>query len=359
MKPAIAFFGSSLVSAHRNGAALHYRGVIRALAERGFAVTFYEPDADDRQQQRDIRDPDWARVAAYAADEAGVSAALQQAQSADVIVKTSGTGVFDELLNQAVLDIRRPEATVIFWDVDAPATLDRLERNPADPFNALIRQFDLVFTYGGGTRVVDAYRSSGARECVAVYDAVDPSIHFPVAADLRFAGDLGFLDNRLPDRQAQVEEFFLTAADRSPSSTFVLGGSGWDDEAMPANVRYVGQVFEFDHNAFNCTPRAVLNVSRISTAKFGFSPGTRVFEAAAAGACLVTDEWDDIEMFLEPGREVLVARDGAEVAAHLDRLTLGRAIEIGCAAQRCVLAHHTYAHRAAQVDALLDRRVVA
>ncbi len=359
MKPAIAFFGSSLVSAYWNGAATYYRGVIRALAERGFSVTFYEPDAYDRQQHRDIPDPYWATVVVYPATEDGVGHALEQARAADVIVKASGVGVFDELLEHAVLEIRRPGATAIFWDVDAPATLDRLARNAADPFHALVPRYDLVLTYGGGEPVVTRYRAAGAAECVPIYNALDPSTHFPVAADVRFAADLGFLGNRLPDREARVEHFFFAAAMQSPSSTFVLGGSGWHDKSLPSNVRYVGHVYTRDHNAFNCTPRAVLNISRESMAKCGYSPATRVFEAAGAGACLVTDDWEGVDMFLEPEHEVLVARDGDEVAAHLDALTLGRAIEIGRAARHRVLAEHTYAQRAAQVDALLDQGVVA
>src|SRR5438094_2511705 len=117
----IAFFGSSLVSAYWNGAATYYRGIIRALHERGHRVTFYEPDAFERQQHRDIPDPDWARVVVYPADERGAERALDAARGADVVVKASGVGVFDELLEAAVLDLRRPDGLAIFWDVDAPA----------------------------------------------------------------------------------------------------------------------------------------------------------------------------------------------------------------------------------------------
>jgi len=123
---------------------------------------------------------------------------------------------------------------------------------------------------------------------------------------------------------------------------------------MPANVRYVGHVYTGDHNAFNAGPLAVLNVSRDSMARMGFSPATRVFEAAGAGACLVTDAWRGIELFLEPGREVLVAADGEEVAAHLEALTDARAREIGAAARRRVLAEHTYAARARTLEEVLE-----
>jgi spore maturation protein CgeB len=353
----IAFFGSSLVSAYWNGAATYYRGIIRALDARGHRVTFYEPDAYDRQQHRDIPDPSWARVVVYPGEgEEGVLNALDSARGADLVVKASGVGVFDELLEAAVLDLQGPDTLVVFWDVDAPATLDRIQQNRDDPFRALIPRYDLVLTYGGGDPVVNAYEALGARQCVPVYNALDPFTHYPVPPDPRFEADLGFLGNRLPDREARVEEFFLRPATEWPEGRFLLGGSGWDGKWMSENVQYVGHVYTRDHNAFNCTPRAVLNISRESMARYGFSPATRVFEAAGAGACLITDAWEGIELFLEPDREVLVARDGAEVAGHVRRLTPERSRTIGDAALKRVLGEHTYTHRAAQLEALLDAK---
>jgi spore maturation protein CgeB len=362
-KPTIAFFGSSLVSAYWNGAATYYRGIIRGLAARGFDITFYEPDAYDRQQHRDIPDPDWARVVVYPArDEAGqqgVWRALEQSRHADVIVKTSGVGVFDELLDAAVLDAKAPHATAIFWDVDAPATLDRLAADPGDPFHRLVPRYDMVLTYGGGDPVVRGYRGVGARLCMPIYNALDPDTHFVVPADPRFAADLGFLGNRLPDREARVEQFLFAAAERLRDSTFVLGGNGWSDKRRPNNIHYVGHVYTRDHNSFNCSTLAVLNISRESMARYGYSPATRVFEAAGAGACLITDEWLGIEMFLEPDREVLVARDGDHVADHLVALDPERARAIGQAARRRILTEHTYSRRAAELDLLLDAKAVA
>jgi spore maturation protein CgeB len=353
----IAFFGSSLVSAYWNGAATYYRGIVRALHERGHRVTFYEPDAYGRQQHRDIPDPDWATVVVYPGEgDEHALAMVERARGADLVVKASGVGVFDALLEAAVLDLQRPGTLVAFWDVDAPATLDRVGADPADPFRAHIPRYDLVLTYGGGDPVVRGYTGFGARECVPIYNALDPETHHPVPPDPRFDADLGFLGNRLPDREARVEEFFLRAAALLPERRLLLGGSGWGDKEMPSSVHYVGHVYTADHNAFNSTPRAVLNVSRESMARYGFSPATRVFEAAGAGACLITDAWEGIELFLEPGSEVLVARDGAEVAEHVRTLDAGRARRIGEAAYRRVLAEHTYAHRAAQLEALLEGR---
>jgi spore maturation protein CgeB len=349
----IAFYGSSLVSAYWNGAATYYRGVIRNLAELGHHVTFFEPDAYQRQENRDLKeDPEWARVVVYQPDQ--VERALEEAKDFDVVVKASGVGVNDELLEKAVLDLRRPNQTVIFWDVDAPATLDRMMHDQRDPFRALVPRYDFIFTYGGGDPVVNRYRAFGAKECIPIYNALDPETHHPVPPKRGFEADLSFLGNRLPDREARVEEFFLRAAELLPGRRLLLGGSGWGDKPLPQSVRYLGHVFTGDHNAFNCTPRAVLNISRDSMAANGWSPATRVFEAAGAAACLITDAWEGIETFLEPDEEVLVARDGAEVAAIVETLDPERAKQIGAAALKRVLAEHTYAHRAKQVVRILE-----
>ena len=354
----IAFFGSSLVSAYWNGAATYYRGLIRALDTLGFRVTFYEPDAYGRQQHRDMEDPSWARVVVYDNHPDALARALEVARDADIIVKASGVGVFDAELEAAVPDLS-PRALTIFWDVDAPATLDRLASDPRDPFHALVPRYDLVLTYGGGARVCSGYRAFGARACVPIYNALDAFTHFPAPPDPRFSAEVAFLGNRLPDREERVDTFFFDAARLAPDQRFVLGGSGWSDKPRPQNVSYVGHVGTADHNAFNCTPQAVLNVSRGSMARYGFSPATRVFEAAGAGACLITDAWEGIDSFLEPGQEILVAHTTDDVVRHLRDLTPERARDIGAAALRRVLQSHTYSHRAAQVADLLQARPAA
>jgi spore maturation protein CgeB len=355
----IAFYGSSLLSAYWNGAATYYRGLLSELAQRGYETTFYEPDAFERQSHRDIDPPDWARVVVYPAAEAEARQVIARAAEADVVVKASGVGVFDDLLLEGVMAAARPHAVKIFWDVDAPATLAELRADPGLPMHRVLPDLDLVLTYGGGPPVIAAYEALGARLCRPIYNALDPATHHPAPPERRFQGDLNFLANRLPDREARVQRFFLEAAARLPDRRFLLGGSGWDDKATPPNVRRLGHVGTGDHNAFNASPLAVLNVARDSMADVGFSPATRVFEAAGAGACLITDAWEGIELFLTPGEEVLVARDGAEVAEHLAALTPQRARAVGGAARQRVLAEHTYARRAAEVDALLRREAAA
>ena len=350
----VAFYGSSLLSSYWNGAATYYRGLLGALAARGYQITFYEPDAFDRQKHRDIEPPSWVRSVVYPATADGLRSVLDEATAADVVIKASGVGVFDRELLEGVVARARPGAIRAFVDVDAPATLAELGADPGHPLHRALPFLDLVLTYGGGPPVVDAYTRFGARRCVPIYNALDPETHHPASPDGRFRADLSFLANRLPDREARVEAFFLRAAAFLPGHAFLLGGNGWHDKPVTPNVRAIGHVGTADHNAFNCSAPAVLNVARDSMASVGFSPATRVFEAAGAGACLITDAWEGIELFLKPGTEVLVARDGQDVADHLRSLTPERARAIGGAARARVLAGHTYDKRAALADALLQ-----
>ncbi len=356
MRPlSIAFFGSSLVSAYWNGAATYYRGILQTLAARGHRITFYEPDAFDRQAHRDIPDPSWARVVVYPVDRTDdVQRALDEAHRSDLIVKASGVGVFDTLLEAQVPAIKRPGALAVFWDVDAPATLDRIAANPDDAFRALIPVYDMVLTYGGGPPVVAGYLGLGARICVPIYNGLDPAAHHRVRPDPRFACDLGLIANRLPDRERRIDEFLLAVASDLPQQQFVLGGNGWSDKLLPPNVTYVGHVYTRDHNAFNASARAVLNVSRDSMAAYGYSPATRVFEAAGAGSCIITDAWEGISRFFEPGGEILVARNGPAVAEILAKLTPRDARRIGEAALARALAEHTYERRVDLLELALE-----
>jgi len=345
-------FGSSLVSSYWNGAATYYRGVYKHLAQLGHDITFAEPDAYERQSHRDDGDFSYVRSIVYHSP-FDIDALLRAASAADFVIKHSGVGVDDALLEQRVLECRSAATSVAFWDVDAPATLARVETDSGDPFRALIPQYDFIFTYGGGAPVVEHYRRRGARNCHPIYNGLDPATHCPVPPDAALGCDLALVANRLPDRERRIEEFFLRAAELAPEMTFVLGGEGWGTKRLPANVRCIGHVRTADHNRVNCSARMVLNVNRDSMADVGFSPPTRIFEAAGAGACLITDAWTGIEKFFAPGEELLVAASAEEVVRHLRATSLGHARSIGEAMRQRALAEHTYDRRARDVEAVL------
>jgi spore maturation protein CgeB len=348
----IFVFGSSITSCYWNGAATYYRGIYKNLAALGHEITFAEPDIYGRQQNRDRHEVKYADVIVYRTPD-DIDGLLGRAADADLVVKHSGVGADDELLEARVPECRSAGAQVTFWDVDAPATLARVEANPGDPFRNLIPQYDFIFTYGGGSPVVQHYLALGARNCHPVYNALEAGTHYPAPADPALACDLLFVGNRLPDREQRVEEFFLSAAELAPEMSFILGGEGCDSKPLPPNVRWIGHVGTDRHNSLNCSARMVLNVNRESMARVGFSPPTRVFEAAGAAACLITDYWAGIETFFAPGRELLVAASAADVVVYLRGIDPGEARSIGAAMRERALQEHTYALRAAQVHAIL------
>jgi spore maturation protein CgeB len=346
-------FGSSITSSYWNGAATYYRGIYRQLHALGHEITFAEPDAYGRQQNRDTGDFSFVQSIVY--EDAGqISRLLAQAAECDLVIKHSGVGVLDDLLEEGVLECRSSRTGVAFWDVDAPATLARLEENPADPFGALIPKYDFIFTYGGGPAVINQYLQLGAANCHPVYNALDPETHYPVAADPALQCDLAFVGHRLPDRERRVDQFFLRAAHLAPDLQFVLGGEGWAGKQLPGNVRWIGHVGTEDHNRANCSARMVLNINRESMASAGFSPPTRIFEAAGAGACLITDRWSGIDNFFAPDREILVADNAEEIVSYLRTVPAATAQGIGENMRQRALREHTYQLRAGQVDSILQ-----
>ncbi len=348
----IFVFGSSLTSSYWNGAATYYRGIYKNLYKLGHEITFAEPDIYGRQQNRDAVEIDYADIVVYQTPD-DIPSLLRRAQACDLVIKHSGVGAEDAVLERAVLTCQSPRTRIAFWDVDAPATLARVESDTTDAFRTLIPNYDFVLTYGGGPSVVQHYLRLGARNCAPIYNALDPETHHPVDPDPSVGCDLAFVGHRLPDREKRVEQFFLKAAELAPDMQFILGGEGWGGRRLPENVRWIGHVGTRDHNRINCSAGIVLNINRESMASVGFSPPTRVFEAAGAAACLITDAWAGVEQFFTPEKEILVASCAEEIAAYLRQFSHRQTKAIGSAMRARALRDHTYALRAAQVDALL------
>lgn len=347
----IAFFGSSIVSAFRNGSATYFRGIVRALAARGHNVTFFEPRVEGRQRHRDVPNPPWVDVVVHSGTDATeIERALERARRADVVVKATSIGVFDDLLEREIPRALKPGATSIFWDVDAARTIARLD---AKSDAAALGAFDLVFTSAGGPSVVRSYVRHGARTCVSIAPALDPTTHYPVPPSPTWFADASMLVNYRTDRERRVRELFFDAAALLPDRTFLLGGSDWDEVDVPANVRAIGHVYTAEHNGFHAGARAVLAFACDDVADHGWSPPARLFEAAGAGACLFSNGWEGLDSFLEPAHEVLVVRDADELAARIRDLDPIRGRAIGAAARARVLAQHSYGHRAQLVESVL------
>ncbi|WP_263418617.1 CgeB family protein [Terriglobus albidus] len=339
--------GSSILSSYWNGAATYYRGIYKYLAKRGHEIVFAEPDAFGRQQHLDEGDFSYVRSIVY--QPGTEEEVIDNSSDADIVIKHSGVGTHDVILERLVANLAEYKPS-FFWDVDSPATIARLTADPADPFLTLIPCFDAILSYGGGPESCSGYSSFGAQAYYNVYNALDPETHYPVPPVRSYDCDLVFLGNRLPDREKRVDELFLTAAEQAPEKRFVLGGEGWADKTIPQNVRWIGHVPTEMHNAVNCSAGFVMNINRSSMASFGFSPPTRMFEGAGAGACMICDDWKGIDDCFEPGKEVLVVQTASDVVKALRETSPVERRQIGKAALQRALRQHTYARRAQQVE---------
>ncbi|HEY0796253.1 MAG TPA: glycosyltransferase [Acidisarcina sp.] len=344
----ILAFGSSIVSSYWNGAATYYRGCYKYLARLGYDITFAEPDVYGRQQHRDTGDFSYVRSIVY---QPGVDLdqMLSLAAEADIVIKHSGIGADDATLERRILECS-PRGMCFLWDVDAPATLARMSGDVEDTLRQTIPNYDAVLTYGGGPQARSGYLGFGARAYYSIYNALDPDTHHWVSPDPSLECDVAFLGNRLPDREARVEELLFRAAVLAPHQRFLLGGEGWSDKPLPPNVRYIGHVPTAEHNRVNCSAGMVMNINRTSMADFGFSPPTRVFEVAGAGTCMLCDDWPGIGDCFEPDSEIIVIRTAEDVAAALHTHDPEERRSIGAAFQARAMRDHTYAIRAAQAD---------
>ncbi|HET6245923.1 MAG: glycosyltransferase [Bacteroidetes bacterium] len=350
----ISFFGSSLASFNRNTAAPYYKGIVNALNKNGHKIIFYEQETYRGPAFTDKEKSDWANRVFYQSKKSALLDILSIGSKADLLVKISGEGMFDKELERKVIQIRKQGQRIVFWDVDVKTTLERLQKDPNDQLIKLIPEYDIVFTNGGGQAVIDAYKKLGAKHCIPVYNAVDPETHFPSKPNPVYDCDLSYMGNRLQESEEMIEEFFFKPATLMTEKSFIIGGKGWENKPLRKNIKYAGDMTENFQNVLNSTPLTVLNIGKEESNNTSYSPSSAIFEAAGAGACIITDNLEGINSFFEPGREILLAENGQQVASILDELAPAVAKKIGQAALRKVLAHHTYAHRAKEIEKTLD-----
>ena len=180
-------------------------------------VTFAEPDAYGRQQHRDSEDFSYVHSLVYQPTSVdggrGMDRMLALAAEADIVVKHSGIGCDDAELERRVPAECAARAMTFIWDVDAPATIGRMRAAPETDALALSAGgYDAILTYGGGPMAREGFLDFGARAYYSMYNGLDPETHHPVAVDPTLRCDVAFLGNRLPDREARVDELFFRAA---------------------------------------------------------------------------------------------------------------------------------------------------
>lgn len=348
----IVIFGLTISSSWGNGHATLWRGLCRALAGLGHRIVFFERDATYYAQHRDFTElpggalilyPDWESVRQRAAVElADADLAITTSYCPDALFAT------DLLLGA--------KAVTVFYDLDTPVTLSRVEAGEPVPYigpRGLV-DFDLVLSYTGGGALKALQERLGARRAVPLYGHVDPAVHRPAEPQPRYRADLSYLGTYAADRQAMLERLFLAPARRRATRTFLIGGAQYPGGFPWApNIRFVHHVAPADHPAFFSSSRLTLNVTRQAMAEMGWCPSGRLFEAAACGTAILSDAWDGLDSFFLPGEEIVVARSSDDAVAALD-LGDAETARLAAAARERVLSEHTSLHRARDLLAALE-----
>ena len=343
----LVIFGLTVSSSWANGHATLWRGVINALAAQGHEVIFFERDVPYYAHHRDLNSGENFTLQLYPTWEAVAHAAQSAIGEADAAIVTSYCPDAQEASDL----ILQSNAIKVFYDLDTAVTLEKLKRGETVSYlpSYGLSGFDLVLSYVGGRALEELRTRLGARRVAPLYGSVDPDLHRPVGRSKHYDSDLSYLGTYASDRQQTLEKLFIEPAQQLPKKKFILGGSQYpEDFPWAENVWFVRHVPPADHPAFYSSSRATLNVTRAAMARYGYCPSGRLFEAAACETPVVSDEWEGLDEFFEPERELMVASSSSDVVEALSRSDedLRR---IGRAARERVLAEHTALHRSREL----------
>ncbi len=351
------FLGLSVTSSWGNGHATTYRGLMRGLSERGHDVLFLERDVPWYAENRDIRNPPYGRTELYSSVEELKDRFTRDVASADFVMAGSyvpeGVAIGEWVIATAT-------GVTAFYDIDTPITLSKLDRGDTEYLSAdLVPRYQLYLSFTGGPTLDRIQRQYGSPCAKALYCSVDPSIYHPEPGAAEW--DLGYLGTYSDDRQPTLDSLLLQPAKRWADGRFVVAGPLYPDSiAWPGNVARIEHLSPADHRAFYNTQRFTLNVTRREMVRAGYSPSVRLFEAAACGAPILSDYWEGLDTFFEIGREILVVRSPEETLRYLTGMADQERVELGRRACERVLAKHTSAHRAAELETyarnLIERR---
>lgn len=349
----IVVFGLAVSSSWGNGHATLWRGLIRALHRLGCSVVFFERDVPYYAVARDVTELPGGELVLYRSwPEVGARAA-REIRGADCVIVTSYCP--DALAAAGLARELRPPVSV-FYDLDTPVTLARLKDGEQVGYvgERGLADFDLVLSYTGGRALQLLRERLGARRVAPLYGHVDPNVHRRSEPVGYYMADLSYLGTYATDRQAALEALFVEPARRQPAKRFLIGGAQYpQDFPWAPNIYFVRHVPPPDHAAFYSSSRLTLNVTRAAMARLGWCPSGRLFEAAACGTAVVSDAWEGISAFFEPGEEILVAADAADATAALE-LTDAEIARIATAARERTMAQHTSEARARELLQLLE-----
>jgi len=350
----LVIFGLTITSSWGNGHATLWRGLSRSLARRGHHLTFFEKELPYYAETRDLTTWTDGELILYDCWEIASELACDRLANADVALISS---YCPDALAASKLLVEFGERIVkVFYDMDTPVTLHRLETDGSVPYlpsNGL-RDFDLVLSFTGGTVVAALKERLGARRVEVLYGHADPQVHYRRLTHPEYDATLSYLGTFARDRQPALEKFFVRPALRMPEWRFLLAGALYpEDFPWKSNIYFLRHLPPSEHGTFFSSSKCTLNLTRSSMIASGFCPSGRIFEAAACGTPVITDRWTGLEEFFEPAREIIVAESTDDVIRAIT--SPHESIDlIGEAAYKRFLSQHTSDRRAAELESYLQ-----
>jgi spore maturation protein CgeB len=344
----IVIAGLSITSSWGNGHATTYRSLVAGLEARGHHVLFLERDMPWYAENRDLPDPPYGLTRIYRSLRELDEKWSDAVREADLAVVGS---YVPEGVAVGEWALRLARGPVAFYDIDTPVTVAKLRADDEEYLTRrLAARYDLYLSFSGGA-VLDTLRLEfGVARPVPFYCSVDPACYRPEERETRW--DLGYLGTYSEDRQPAIERLLLQPARAWRAGRFVIAGAGYPpaEDDPPRNVERLGHVAPDLHRAFYASQRWTLNVTRAEMVRAGHSPSVRLFEAAACGVPIVTDDWPGISEIFEPAREIVVARSPADALAAVRDMPEEERRGIARRARARVLASHTSERRAEELE---------
>ena len=348
----IVVFGLTISSSWGNGHATLWRGLCRALAERGHKIVFFEKDVPYYAAQRDLVSPSYAKLVLYCDWIANASRARQELADADVGIVTS---YCPDGVDASNLVLDSPVQLKVFYDLDTPVTLERLRKGEQLGYIGPrgLQDFDLVLSYTGGAALHQLQTQLFAKVTAPLYGSVDPTNHFCVKPVEQYRCDLSYLGTYAADRQNILETLFIAPAKELPRKKFLIGGAQYPQEfPWTDNIYFSRHVPPSEHPAFFSSSRVTLNVTRQAMAEMGYCASGRLFEAAACGTPILSDWWEGLDTFFTPGSEILTATTTGEAIGAI-QLSDSELIRIAKDARERTLAQHSASVRAVEMEHIL------
>jgi spore maturation protein CgeB len=240
-----------------------------------------------------------------------------------------------------------------FYDIDTPITVAQLRSEGSTPYlrRDQIPGIDLYFSFTGGPLLAELERVFKAKRALPLYCSFDERLYRRREVGKRYRCDLSYMGTYAPDRQPKIDELFAKTAGQEPGRSFILAGPQYPKSIhWPPNIRRIEHLNPRWHPHLYSSSRFVLNVTRRDMVACGYSPSVRLFEAAACGATIVSDNWPGMETFFRAGTEVLLPTSAADVRSYLRDLSDASIRQIGDAAQVRVLQAHTSHQRALELE---------